>query len=116
MLTQPRVSRFPHPNEAPAAAQVGSKTTTLQHWRVRGEYSLIFRTARPYTRSFAKRGFRVSHREGAKMRCFSARVLVALSFCLACGSTPVFAIDGTTENTESLQAKQQASANNAVLT
>ena len=50
------------------------------------------------------------------MRCFSARVLVALSFCLAGVSTPVFAVYGTTENKESFQPKAQVSATNGILT
>ena len=50
------------------------------------------------------------------MRCFSARVLVALSFCLAGVSTPVFAVYGTTENKESCQPKAQVSATNGILT
>ena len=50
------------------------------------------------------------------MRFFNARPLVALSFLLACVSTPVFAIYGTTENKESFQAKAQVSATNGILT
>lgn len=50
------------------------------------------------------------------MRYFNARLLVALSFCLTCVSTPVFAVYGTTENKESIQPKALVSATNGILT
>ncbi len=64
-----------------------------------------------------ERGFASFTGEGEKMRCFAARRLVALSFCLACVvSTPVFAVYGTTEGKESFQPKALVSATNGILT
>ena len=49
------------------------------------------------------------------MGCFSATRVVVLSFCLACVSTPVFAVYGTTQDKESFQAKALVTATNGIL-
>ena len=50
------------------------------------------------------------------MQWISARHIFALSLCLACVSTPVFAVYGTTEGKEQFEAKALVSATNGILT